>query len=175
MIFILIEPVTSLFATTSSRSSSFLWLTIIFLSGCQSEHQKSLKESNQIQFSANSHAIVEKVPGKKNVLDAVAVDNSKNKKNSPASYKVDPTEKQHLEAPASQRVKNLTTNYKEIIQNPVKKIGVLLPLSQNSVGEGRAFLDAIQLALFEAAKDNVELIIIAVSYTHLTLPTILRV
>ena len=160
MIFILIEPVISLFATTSSRSSSFLWLTIIFLSGCQSEHQKSLKESNQIQFSANSHAIVEKVPGNKKALDVVVVDNSKNKKNSSASYKVDTIEKQHLEPPASERVKNLTTNYKEVIQNPVKKIGVLLPLSQNSVGEGRAFLDAIQLALFEAAEDNVELIII---------------
>jgi ABC-type branched-subunit amino acid transport system substrate-binding protein len=57
-------------------------------------------------------------------------------------------------------VKNLTTNYKENQQNIVKRIGILLPLSQNFVGEGRAFLDAIQLALFEAASHDVELIII---------------
>ncbi len=160
MIFILIEPVISIFATTSIRSSNFLWLTIIFLSGCQSEHQKSLKDSNQIQFSANSNVIVEKAPRKKSALDAVAIDDYKKKKNNPDSYNAVSIEKQHLKAPASESVENLTTSYKENRQNAVKRIGVLLPLSQNFVGEGRAFLDAIQLALFEAASDDVELIII---------------
>ena len=160
MIFILFEPVISIFATTSIRSSNFLWLTIIFLSGCQSEHQKSLKDSNQIQFSANSHVIVEKAPRKKSALDAVVIDDYKKKKNNPDSYNAVSIEKQHLKAPGSESVENLTTNHKENRQNAVKRIGVLLPLSQNFVGEGRAFLDAIQLALFEAAGHNVELIII---------------
>ena len=71
-------------------------------------------------------------------------------------------EKHQLKAPAAQGIKKFTTDHKERRHNEniIKKIGVLLPLSQNSAGKCKAFLDAIQLALFEAANDDIELIIV---------------
>ncbi len=160
MIFSLIEPVTSLFATTSSRSSSFLWVVFIFLSGCQSEHQKSLKESDQIQLSADSTAPVKKVPRKRNTLDNVNVDNYEKKKNNLYRDKLGSIEEQLLKAPVLPGGGTFPSNYKKNRQHVTKKIGVLLPLSQNSMSEGKAFLDAIQLAFFEAANHDLELIII---------------
>ena len=162
MIFSLIEPVIRLFATTRSRSASFLWLALIFLSGCQPEHQKLSKESNQIRPSTNSHTIVKKEFRKKSPSDTAFGAHPKNKKNNLHKHKLGKIEKHQLKAPASQGIKNLTTDHRERRpnENIIKKIGVLLPLSQNSGGKGKAFLDAIQLALFEAADDDIELIII---------------
>jgi len=162
VIFNLIEPVIGLFATTRSRSSSFLWLALIFLSGCQSEHQKLSQESNQIRSSANSHAIVNKAVRKKSHLNTSVGAHHRKKKNNLDEYKLDTIEKDQLKAPASQEIKSFTTDHKESRHNEniIKKIGVLLPLSQNSAGKGEAFLDAIQLALFEAANDDIELIIV---------------
>ena len=157
MIFTLIEPVIRLFATTRSRSSSFLWATLIFLLGCQSEHQKSLKDSNQIRSSTNSHVIVKKVPRKKSHLNTPVGAHNKKKKNNAYKHKLDTIEYPKLREPASQGMKSFIASQKESQKNAniIKKIGVLLPLSQNSAGKGVAFLDAIQLALFEAANDDV--------------------
>ena len=162
MIFILIEPVIRLFATTRSRSSSFLWLVLIFLSGCQSEHQKLSKDSNQIRSSTNSHAMVKKALRKKSHLNTAVGAHYKKKKNNPREHKLDTIEKHQLKVPASQGIKKFTTDHKESRRNVniIKKIGVLLPLSKNSGGKGEAFLNAIQLALFEAGNDDIELIII---------------
>ena len=162
MIFILIEPVIRSFATTRSRSASFCWLALIFLSGCQSEHQKLSKESNQIRPSTNSHTTVKKELRKKSHSNTAFEAHHKKKKNNPHKHKLVKAEKLQLKAPVSQGIKNLTTDHRERRpnENRIKKIGVLLPLSQNSGGKGKAFLDAIQLALFEAANDDIELIII---------------
>ena len=162
MIFSLIEPVIRLFATTSSRSLSFLWLALIFLSGCQSEHQKLPEESNQIRSFTDSHAIVKAAPGKKSHLNTAVGVPYKQKQNNLHKHKLDTIEKRQLRGSASKGIKNFTADHKERRSNEIKtkKIGVLLPLSQNSAGKGEAFLDAIQLALFEAANDDIELIII---------------
>ncbi|MBB45676.1 MAG: penicillin-binding protein activator [Rhodospirillaceae bacterium] len=162
MVFILIEPVIRLFATNRSRSSSFLLLAFVFLPGCQSEHQKSLRESNQIRLSTNSHAIVKNAPKKKSHLNVAVGAHYKKEKNNLHKYKLDTIANDQLKAPASQGIKNPNSVHKESRHNEniTKKIGVLLPLSQNSTGKGAAFLDAIQLALFEAANDDIELIII---------------
>jgi ABC-type branched-subunit amino acid transport system substrate-binding protein len=86
----------------------------------------------------------------------------KQKQNNLHKHKLDTIEKRQLKGSASKGIKNFTADYKERRHNEIKtkKIGVLLPLSQNSAGKGEAFLDAIQLALFEAANDDIELIII---------------
>ena len=162
MIFSVIEPVIRLFATTSSRSLSFLWLALIFLSSCQSEHQKLSKETNQIRSFTDSNAIVTVAPRKKSYLDTADGVPYKQKQNNLHKRKVGTIEKRQLKGSASQGIKNFTADHKERRHNGIKtkKIGVLLPLSQNSAGKGKAFLDAIQLALFEAANDDIELIII---------------
>ena len=81
MIFILIEPVIRLFATTRCRSLSFLWVTLIFLLGCQSEHQKSLQDSNQIRSSTNSYMIAKKALRKKSHSNTAFGAHNKKKKN----------------------------------------------------------------------------------------------
>jgi hypothetical protein len=42
-------------------------------------------------------------------------------------------------------------------KNKASKIGILLPLSGNGEEDGRAFLDAMQLAFFEVANKNLKL------------------
>ena len=162
MLFSLIEPVIRLFATTSSRSLSFLWLALITLSGCQSEHQKLIKEPNQIRSFTDSHAIVKAAPRQKSHLNTAVGVPYKQKQNNPQKHKLDITEKPQSRGSVSQGIEDSTADPKERRHNEIitQKIGVLLPLSQNSAGKGEAFLDAIQLALFEAANDSIELIII---------------
>ena len=113
MIFNLIEPVIGFFATTRSRSSSFLWLALIFLSGCQSEHQKLSQGSNQISPPANSHAIVKKAVRKKSHLNTSVGAHHRKKKNNLDEYKLDTIEKNQLKAPASQEIKSFITIFKD--------------------------------------------------------------
>ena len=139
MIFILIEPVIRLFATTSSRSLSFLWLALISLSGCQSEHQKLLEEPNQIRSFTDSQAVVKAAPRQKSHLNTAVGVPYKQKQHNPQKHKLDRTEKPQSRGSVSQGIENSTADPKERRHNEIitKKIGVLLPLSQNSAAKAR--------------------------------------
>jgi hypothetical protein len=144
---------------------SFLVIIILFVSGCQSEYRQSQSLSGQLpikvspRLEPNELTKIEQIKEKKAQLDPVNPKNTVYKQQLYLfnSFKTNSTN----DIQSDDRGRNTKGSGidKALDKNKGSKIGILLPLSGSGEEDGRAFLDAMQLAFFEVANESLELYI----------------
>ena len=161
----LIRAFNNTFITACRRLMSFLVIIILLVSGCQPEHRQSQSLSGQLPIRVSPRlettdlAKIQQNKEKKAQQDSI---NSRNTDYKEQLYLFDNISKNpRTDIQSSDRASNTKGQFvdKVLDNNKDSKIGILLPLSGNGKEDGRAFLDAMQLAFFEVANENLELLI----------------
>ena len=164
----LINAFNNTFATACRRLMSFLAIIILVVSGCQSSDRQIQGQSLSGQLPIRAS---QRLEPKELTKKSQQSTEKKAQLGSVDSESTDDKEQLNLFNSFNKNLRNsIQSNNRSrnskgsgvgavLDKNKTSKIGILLPLSGDGEEDGRAFLDAMQLAFFEVANKNLKLYI----------------